>query len=99
VKFSGYGPGIKGGPRKLRYDLGPGGGLLDDAAPKKRRGTSVHVQFRPYVSYQIAPSTAKKLKFKLRPKVGGVYISSWADQKKYMDHERHHGRDVGWKDT
>ncbi len=94
MKFSGYGPGKKGGPKRLVYDLSGG---RPSTSSSGRRAPSVHVQFRPYVSHQIDRKTARKLGFVRRPK-GGVVIDSWAKQKAYMDHEKHAGRDVAWRD-
>jgi hypothetical protein len=93
--FKGYGSGKRVPWKKRVYHAD--GTVSDDQRPAKVRTPSVHVQFQPHVTHQINRGTAKKLGLKRLPK-GGVYIDSWATQKRYMDHEKHHGRDVGWKD-
>jgi hypothetical protein len=94
--FSGFGPGKPGGPRKLRYDLGPGGGRIEDAPEPKKRTASVHTRFKPFKSAQVHRQTAKDLGLK---KVGCMtHFSSEAELNRYLAYEKHHGRDVGWKD-
>jgi len=96
LKFSGYGPGKKGGPTKLRYDLGPGGGLIEDAPEPKKRTASVHTRFRPFKSAQVHRQTAKDLGLK---KVGCMtHFETEKQLNAYLAHEKRAGRDVGWRD-
>lgn len=96
MKFSGFGPGKKGGPRKLRYDLGPGGGLIEEAPAPKKRMPSVHTRFKPFQSAQVHRKTAKELG--LHKKGCMTQFTSERELNKYLAFEKRAGRDVGWKD-
>lgn len=94
MKFRGFGQAK--GRWKSRVYLADGTVLEDAPAPQKKKSPSVHTRFRPFISPQVERKTARKLGLK---RVGwGTAFSSERELDRYLAHEKHHGRDVGWKD-
>lgn len=95
VRFSGIGA-PKGTWTKRRYDA-QGNVIEPGASAPAKRGPSYHVRFKPFASPQIDRKTSRELGLK-RDKQGLTHFTSESQLDRYLAHEKHHGRDVRWKD-
>ena len=93
--FHGFGPGKKA-PWKSRRYLADGTVVDDDTPAPKSKGPSVHTRFKPFKSAQVHRATAKELGLKKQGCM--THFNSEKELNRYLAFEKHHGRDVGWKD-
>ena len=97
MRFSGYGPGKRGGP-KLRYNLATGEVKDASAPPKeKKRGPAFHHRFKPFVTYQYTKDAAKRMGSH-RDAEGATHVTSEAQLNRYLAFEKSQGRKVYWRE-
>jgi len=84
--------------RTFKYDKASGKIVEVGKRETRRKGPSLHMRFRPFVSHQIHRATAEALGLP-RTRSKGTVFSTEKQLNEYQAHERRHGREAGWKDV